>query len=292
MFDIVKKRLLYILFSRRFSKHLFKRKKDTTNTMDARIVLPSIPNPRDRLEIRRSFFPEYPERDLWTGTTVRIDEETFDDLIEGLVRVDGATKVIINVRRRHRSWAAAAAEIRASNLLAREFSSKNIEIHFPRECDDRGLNYVRLSHSDSPQGSCEAHGEILRALVPTKVSGMLLNVDDVAFAIANTIVLDDCWIVIFGFIPTLVRSVDVIDGRIVRMRFPLNPDVTSEFVRATIEASGVVPSVVESYVIEHHDDGMAWHYFRDSTSVLHVVFAADASATLDHRTLLTVWGNN
>ena len=74
------------------------------------------------------------------------------------------------------------------------------------------------------------------------------------------------------------------------MRFPLNPDVTSEFVRATIEASGVVPSIVESYVIEYRDDDdMAGHYFRDSTSVLHVVFAAEASASLDHRTLLTLW---
>ena len=68
--------------------------------------------------------------------------------------------------------------------------------------------------------------------------------------------------------------------------------MTPEFVRATIESSGVVPSVVESYVIEYRDDGMAGHYFRDSTSVLHVVFAAEASASLDHRTLLTVWGNN
>jgi len=262
--------------------------------MDARIVLASIPNARDRLAIRDSFFPDVRDDDLWTGTNFVIDEETFDDLIETLVCVDGATKVAVTVRRRHRNWDAAAAEIRASKILC-EFleNAKNVEIHFPRERDDRGLNYVRLSHSDSPQGSCEAHGEILRALIPTTVSGMLLNVDDVAFAIANDIVLDDCWIVIFGFIPTLVRSVDVRDGRIVRMRFPLNPDVTTEFVRNTIEASGVVPSVVESYVIEYRDeDGMAWHYFRDSTSVLHVVFAAEAAATLDHRTLLTVWGNN
>ena len=264
----------------------------------ARIVLPSIPNARDRLAIRDSFFPDVRDDDLWTGTAVRIDEETFDDLVEtrpilgNIMRSSTTTK--ITVRRRHRSWDAAAAEIRASKILCEFLSSnKNIEIHFPRERDDRGLNYFRLSHSES--GSCEAHGDLLRALVPTKVSGMLLNVDDVAFAIDNDIVLDDCWIVIYGFIPTLVRSIDVIDGRIVRMRFPLNPDVTSEFVRANIESSGAVPSVVESYVIDRDED-MAererQHYFRDGSSVLHVVFAAEASASLDPFTLLTVWGNN
>ena len=254
----------------------------------ARIVLPSIPNARDRLAIRDSFFPDVRDDDLWTGTEVRIDEETFDDLIEILGRLVDvrSSTVMVNVRRRHRSWDASPVEDRASNLLLREFSNnnKNIELHFPRERDSRGLNYVRLSHSNSPKGSCEAHGHLLRALVPTKVSGMLLNVDDVAFAISHDIVLDDCWIVIEGFIPTLVRSIDMIDGRIVRMRFPLNAlCVTPEFVRATIESSGVVPFVVESYVIDREGD-----YFGDS-SVLHVVFAAEASASLDPFALLTVW---
>jgi hypothetical protein len=144
--------------------------------MDARIVLASIPNARDRLAIRDSFYPEYPERQLWTGTTVCIDEETFDDLLETLAAlgpVRRMTSLEVTVRRREGNNTTEIAS-KALDLLCGIIDScsdelDHVVIEFPPES------------IDMPTAQCaELLGSLARLPAATFVSvrGLVLTADD------------------------------------------------------------------------------------------------------------------
>lgn len=141
--------------------------------MDARIVLASIPNARDRLAIRRSFYPEYPEGQLWTGTTMCIDEETFDDLLETLAAlgpVRRMTSLEVTVRRREGDNN--TTEIASKALLCGIIDScsdelDHIVIEFPPESTDTAQ-------------CAELLGSLARLPAATFVSvrGLVLTADD------------------------------------------------------------------------------------------------------------------